>query len=200
MPTRIIAPNEEGVKDDRIYEVLLNSCFYRGNSVLETYKPASLYDWWLVREPYVVICHNDSPKRPSGVPAVTAWRGPAGIEWMHMAEFYGVQYETRRMERPRIMMAYEEKAEKHLIKILPYKPTQVFYRAELPTQKPVAANEYFIRTYTNEGDTVLDCCMGSGSTGVAAVKLNRSFIGIERNKKYFDAAVERIEKERGIKK
>lgn len=65
-----------------------------------------------------------------------------------------------------------------------------------PTQKPVAANEYFIKTYTDEGDIVLDCCMGSGSTGVAAVKLNRSFIGIEMNKEYFDAAVERIEKER----
>ena len=47
---------------------------------------------------------------------------------------------------------------------------------------------------------MLDCCMGSGSTGVAAVKLNRNFIGIEMNKEYFDVAVERIEKERGIKK
>lgn len=65
-----------------------------------------------------------------------------------------------------------------------------------PTQKPVAANEYFIKTYTDEGDIVLDCCMGSGSTGVAAVKLNRNFIGIEMNKEYFDVAVERIEKER----
>lgn len=64
-----------------------------------------------------------------------------------------------------------------------------------PTQKPVAASEYFIKTYTDEGDTVLDCCMGSGSTGVAAVRTNRNFIGIEMNKEYFDAAVERIEKE-----
>lgn len=143
MPTRIIAPNEDGIRDDQIYEVLLNSCFYRGNAVLETYKPASFYDWWLMQEPYVVICHNDSPKRPSGVPAVTAWRGPAGIEWMHMAEFYGVQYETRRMERPRIMMAYGEKTEKQLIKVLPYKPTQVFYRAELPTQNTKASQSIF---------------------------------------------------------
>lgn len=65
-----------------------------------------------------------------------------------------------------------------------------------PTQKPVAANEYFIKTYTDEGDIVLDCCMGSGSTGVAAVKLNRSFIGIEMNKTFFDIAVKRIESAR----
>jgi site-specific DNA-methyltransferase (adenine-specific) len=62
-----------------------------------------------------------------------------------------------------------------------------------PTQKPVAANEYFIKTYTNEGDTVLDCCMGSGSTGVAALSTDRRFIGIELDVGYFNIAKERIE-------
>lgn len=62
-----------------------------------------------------------------------------------------------------------------------------------PTQKPVAANEYFIRTYTNEGDTVLDCCMGSGSTGVAAINTGRDFIGIELNDEYFDIAKTRLD-------
>lgn len=143
MPTRIIAPNEDGIRDDRIYEVLLNSCFYRGNSALEAYRPVSFYDWWLAQEPYVVICHNDLSKRPSHVPAITAWRGPVGIEWLHMAEFYGVQYEMRWMERPRIMMAYEEKTEKLLIKDLSYKPTQAFYRAELPTQNTKASQSVF---------------------------------------------------------
>ena len=47
-----------------------------------------------------------------------------------------------------------------------------------PTQKPVALMEYLIKTYSNEGETVLDNCMGSGTTGVAAVKCNRKFIGI----------------------
>ena len=61
-----------------------------------------------------------------------------------------------------------------------------------PTQKPVAANEYFIKTYTNEGDIVLDCCMGSGSTGVAALNANREFIGIEMNESYFDIAQNRL--------
>ena len=63
-----------------------------------------------------------------------------------------------------------------------------------PTQKPVALLEYLIKTYTNEGETVLDNCMGSGTTGVACVNLNRNFIGIELNDKYFDIAQNRINK------
>ena len=61
-----------------------------------------------------------------------------------------------------------------------------------PTQKPVALLEYLIKTYTNENDTVLDFTMGSGSTGVAAKNLNREFIGIELDKKYFEIASNRI--------
>lgn len=61
-----------------------------------------------------------------------------------------------------------------------------------PTQKPVKLLEYLIKTYTNEGETVLDNCMGSGSTGVAAVNTNRRFIGIELENKYFDTAKQRI--------
>jgi len=63
-----------------------------------------------------------------------------------------------------------------------------------PTQKPVELCEYLIKTYTNEGETILDNCMGSGSTGVACVNLNRNFIGIELNEGYFNIAKERIEK------
>jgi len=61
-----------------------------------------------------------------------------------------------------------------------------------PTQKPVALMEYLIRTYTNEGDTVLDNTMGSGTTGVAAVNTNRHFIGIEQDESYFAIATKRI--------
>ncbi|AUR96531.1 DNA methylase [Vibrio phage 1.226.O._10N.261.48.E5] len=61
-----------------------------------------------------------------------------------------------------------------------------------PTQKPVALMEYLIKTYTNEGETILDFTMGSGTTGVACKNLNRSFIGIELDKGYFDIAMERI--------
>lgn len=62
-----------------------------------------------------------------------------------------------------------------------------------PTQKPVALLEYLIKTYTNEGDIVLDFTMGSGSTGVACVNTNRKFIGIELDDTYFEIAKNRIE-------
>lgn len=62
-----------------------------------------------------------------------------------------------------------------------------------PTQKPVALIEYLIKTYTNEGETILDSCMGSGTTGVACVNTNRKFIGIEMDEKYFEIAKRRIE-------
>lgn len=61
-----------------------------------------------------------------------------------------------------------------------------------PTQKPVALLEYLIRTYTNEGETVLDFTMGSGSTGVACINTNRNFIGIELDAGYFKIAEKRI--------
>lgn len=61
-----------------------------------------------------------------------------------------------------------------------------------PTQKPVALCEYLIKTYTNESDTVLDNCMGSGTTGVACKLTGRNFIGIELNKEYFKIAKQRI--------
>lgn len=63
-----------------------------------------------------------------------------------------------------------------------------------PTQKPVALLEYLIKTYTGEGETVLDNCMGSGSTGVACINTGRNFIGIELDSEYFLIAKDRIEK------
>ena len=63
-----------------------------------------------------------------------------------------------------------------------------------PTQKPVELLEYLIKTYSNEGDVVLDSCMGSGSTGCAALGCGRDFIGIELDLHYYDIAKERIEK------
>ena len=65
-------------------------------------------------------------------------------------------------------------------------------KGEHPTQKPVSLYEYLIRTYTNPSETVLDICMGSGTTGVAAVQTGRNFIGIEKEQKYFEIASRRI--------
>lgn len=64
--------------------------------------------------------------------------------------------------------------------------------ANHPTQKPVALFEYLIRTYTNEGDLVLDNCIGSGTTAIACINTNRNFIGIELESKYVDIANKRL--------
>ena len=61
-----------------------------------------------------------------------------------------------------------------------------------PTQKPVALFEYLIKTYTNEGETVLDNCMGSGTTAIACIKTNRNFIGLEMDEGYYNIANNRI--------
>lgn len=79
---------------------------------------------------------------------------------------------------------------KYKSNVLQYKKDYDGYH---PTQKPVALMEDLIRTYTNEGDTVLDFTMGSGTTGVACKNLNRKFIGIEKDDKYFEIAKNRIE-------
>ena len=84
----------------------------------------------------------------------------------------------------------ESNGERYPIDIIEFKKDSGLH----PTQKPVALLEYLIKTYTNEGDVVLDNCMGSGSTGVACVNTNRDFIGIEKDEKYFNIAKERIEK------
>ena len=81
-------------------------------------------------------------------------------------------------------------------------PSNVLYfdnifgtEAEHPTQKPVDLLRYLIRTYSNEGDTILDNCMGSGTTAVACIKEKRHFIGFELNKEYYDKACQRIDAE-----
>lgn len=83
----------------------------------------------------------------------------------------------------------ENSGERYPIDIIEYKRDSGLH----PTQKPVALLKYLIKTYTNENDFVLDNCMGSGSTGVAAINTNRRFIGIELDKKYFEIAKSRIE-------
>lgn len=62
-----------------------------------------------------------------------------------------------------------------------------------PTQKPVALLDYLIKTYTNEGDLILDCCVGSGTTCLASKQLNRNWIGIEKNPEYAEIARKRLE-------
>jgi site-specific DNA-methyltransferase (adenine-specific) len=81
------------------------------------------------------------------------------------------------------------KGKKYKSNVLEYKKD---YTGLHPTQKPIALMEDLIRTYTNEGQLVLDFTMGSGTTGVACKNLNRRFIGIELDKDYFEIAQKRI--------
>lgn len=69
-----------------------------------------------------------------------------------------------------------------------------------PTQKPVPLFEYLIKTYTNEGDLVLDNCMGSGTTAVACINTGRNFIGIEKDEEYFNMAQKRVKEAQGQSK
>lgn len=86
----------------------------------------------------------------------------------------------------------------HIIKYTNYPNNVLFFNKESkslhPTQKPIDLLQYLIKTYTKEGDIILDNCMGSGSTGVAAIKLNRKFIGIELDENYFKISKNRIER------
>ena len=113
------------------------------------------------------------------------------------------------MEKPKIKVETENNRNKFYPGVKPkiYKQTKTGYPKNLleitgvtvdknrlhPTQKPVELLEYLIKTYSNEGDTVLDNCMGSGSTGVACKNTNRNFIGIELDEKYFNIACNRLE-------
>ena len=84
------------------------------------------------------------------------------------------------------------KSDTHYPKTIISKYPKVKYKDGHPTQKPVGLLEYLIKTYTNEGDTVLDACMGSGSTGVACINTGRRFIGIEKDAVWFERAEKRI--------
>lgn len=98
-----------------------------------------------------------------------------------------LQYVTRD-STPVVLFGSEPFSSNYPTEMLEFKQE----RGHHPTQKPVALMEYLIRTHTNEGDTVLDFTMGSGTTGVACVNTGRKFIGIELDPDYFQIAVNRI--------
>lgn len=93
-------------------------------------------------------------------------------------------------ERKQLSKTYDKWYPKNIIQVSNAKSS---IESIHPTQKPVALLEYLIKTYTLENETVLDFTMGSGSTGVACKNLNRKFIGIEKDDKYFEIAKNRIE-------
>ena len=92
-----------------------------------------------------------------------------------------------------VMKRKSDDGTRHPQSILPF--NSVWHKGMHPTQKPVALIQYLIRTYSNEGDTILDNCMGSGTTAIAAIREKRNFIGFELNKEYYDKACNRIKME-----
>ena len=84
--------------------------------------------------------------------------------------------------------------EKYPVSLITFSKSDMKKNKFHSSQKPIDLLEYLIRTYTNEGETVLDFTMGSGSTGVACLNTNRNFIGIELDENYFNIAKERIDK------
>ena len=89
---------------------------------------------------------------------------------------------------------YNDDGTRYPLQIIEFNRDSMYEEKYHPTQKPIELLEYLIKTYTDEGEIVLDFKMGSGSTGVACQNLNRKFIGIELDKNYFDIATERIKK------
>ena len=89
---------------------------------------------------------------------------------------------------------YNDDGTRYPLQIIEFNRDSMYEEKYHPTQKPIELLEYLIKTYTDEGEIVLDFTMGSGSTGVACQNLNRKFIGIELDENYFDIATERIKK------
>lgn len=89
-------------------------------------------------------------------------------------------------------MEYHDDGTRYPLQLIKVQRDSMYDTKYHPTQKPVKLLEYLIKTYTNEGDTVLDFTMGSGSTGVACQNTNRNFIGIELDEKYYNIAKERM--------
>lgn len=88
--------------------------------------------------------------------------------------------------------SYDSKGFKHPVSILPFNRPHWREGRYHTCQKPLDLEQFLVQTYTNENDLILDFTMGSGTTGVAAKQLHRKFIGIEKEQKYYDIAVERI--------
>ena len=118
---------------------------------------------------------------------------PQGLRKIHKVAHNGIKEGQVMGVRPSHKETYIQEYENYPQAVIEFdNDTDSFH----PTQKPVDLLRYLIRTYSNEGDTILDNCMGSGTTAVACIKEKRHFIGFELNKDYFDKACRRIDAER----
>lgn len=133
----------------------------------------------LAKTGHVNQCKNRMVYNPQGVI-------PFGKEMKNSKSYKGSAFEARKNARSSYVQEFTGYPDSVIN--IPVERSGIH-----PTQKPVALMEYLIKTYTNEGETVLDFTMGSGTTGVAAKNLDRSFIGIELDENYFNIAKDRIQ-------
>ena len=122
-------------------------------------------------------------KQPTYNPQMTQGQPYNKGTALRTTEVYGTQIATE---------VKNEDGLRYPCNVIYFKTAEAEGKVQHPTQKPVALLEYLIKTYTNEGDVVLDNCMGSGSTGVACKNTNREFIGMELDENYYKVACERL--------
>jgi site-specific DNA-methyltransferase (adenine-specific) len=148
---------------------------FNSNFALKNYQPQKIHEDILVFSNGVCIFNGQKIKRDE---PIKHGANKCKSESSRIAHAK-VEYENKIYEykEPESILYYSNRAEK---------------RGYHPTQKPIALMEYLIKTYSNEFDFVFDPCMGSGTTGVACKNLNRNFIGIEKDEKYFKIAEQRI--------
>lgn len=128
-------------------------------------------------------------KQPTYNPQKTKYDGPLRTNKIGEGGF-SITQKGSGLTKP---VEYNDDGTRYPLQVIKFNRDSMYDEKFHPTQKPISLCEYLVRTYTNENETVLDFTMGSGSTGVAALKCNRKFIGIERDEKYFNIAKKRLE-------
>lgn len=128
-------------------------------------------------------------KQPTYNPQMTIHNGPVRSNKIGENARFSVTQSNNTSIKPK---EYIDNGTRYPLQVLDIKRDSMYDIKYHPTQKPVELLEYLIKTYTNEGDVVLDFCMGSGSTGVACLNTKRHFIGIEKDENYFEIATKRI--------
>lgn len=129
-------------------------------------------------------------KQPTYNPQMTKYDGPLRSNKIGEKARFSVTQDGNSTLKPK---EYIDKGVRYPLQIVEINRDSMYDTKFHPTQKPLALIQYLVKTYTNEGDLVLDFTMGSGTTGVACKNLNRNFIGIELDENYFNIAKERIE-------
>lgn len=180
--------------------VMSNVKEFREKLTWEKHKPSNIgnakYMHLKYSEDIIVFAHKKSTYNPQMQPRTSdrvrqAQKGNSKQWRTNRKETGEVSFATQYQPRDWKSFDADWKYPSNIIKI-PAVVSNSKEKCDHPTQKPVALLEYLIKTYSNEGDTILDNCMGSGSTGVACVNTKRNFIGIELNDEYFTIAEKRI--------